>query len=449
MADRTAAWHGVAMSSGTSSEVEGAESSLARVPLERVVIVGASLAGLRAAETLRQRAFAGDVVVVGAEPHRPYDRPPLSKKLLSGEWDADRIHLRQPESFDELEVQWELGVAAERLELAERTLLLADGRTLDFDGMIIATGAAPKHIGDHGPYRHVHVLRSLDDALAVRARLAGGGERVVVIGAGFIGLEVAATAVQLGNDVVVLEGGPAPLIRGLGPEMGAAIGKMHTARGVDLRCGVAVEGFTDGGVLTRPMGDPAADRELVPADVIIVGVGVTPSTEWLEGSGIELRDGIVCDEHLRVRLDPAGSAINAIDTLFAAGDVVRWPNVLLGHEMRVEHWTNAAEQGAHAASNLLAVASGEPLQPYAPVPFFWSDQFEHRIQFLGHAMPGDEVRVVAGSIEEGKFLALYGGDGRLHGALGVNAPRWVMPTRRLLLDAVPWEEALVAAVPAS
>src|SRR6478735_10064403 len=407
------------MSSGTPPEDRGAESSRGAVPLDRVVIVGASLAGLRAAETLRQRAFAGDVVVVGAETHRPYDRPPLSKKLLSGEWDADRIHLRQPEAFDELDVRWELGVAGERLDLAERTLVLADGRTLEFDGMIIATGAAPKHIGDHSPYQHVHVLRSLDDALAVRARLAGGGQRVVVIGAGFIGLEVAATAAQLGNEVVVLEGGPAPLIRGLGAEMGAVIGAMHTARGVDLRCGVAVEGFTDD--------------------------GVTPATGWLDGSGIELRDGIVCDEYLRVRLDPAGPVVDAIDTLFAAGDVVRWPNVLLGHEMRVEHWTNATEQGAHAASNLVAVGAGEPLVPYAPVPFFWSDQFEHRIQFLGHAMPDDEVRVVAGSIEEGKFLALYGADGRLHGALGVNAPRWVMPTRRLLLDATPWEEALVAA----
>ena len=439
----------VAMSTGTPSE-----DQQPRVPLERVVIVGASLAGLRAAETLRQRAFAGDVVVVGAEPHRPYDRPPLSKKLLSGEWEADRIHLRQPDSFDELDVRWELGVAASRLDLAARSLTLADGRRLDFDGMIIATGAAPKHIGDHGPFAHVHVLRSLDDALAVRERLAGGGKRVVVIGAGFIGLEVAATAVQLGNEVVVLEGGPAPLIRGLGAEMGAAIGAMHTARGVDLRCGVAVEGFTDDGVLTRPMGGPAegevgAEVELVAADVIVVGVGVAPSTGWLDGSGIELRDGIVCDENLRVQLEPAESLVNAIDTLFAAGDVVRWPNILLGHEMRVEHWTNAAEQGAHAASNLLAVAAGEPLVPYAPVPFFWSDQFEHRIQFLGHAMPGDEVRVVAGSIEEGKFLALYGSDGRLHGALGVNAPRWVMPTRRLLLDATPWDDALVAAVPAS
>ncbi len=434
----------VAMSSGTPSEAIGA-----RVPLERVVIVGASLAGLRAAETLRHRAFSGDVVVVGAEPHRPYDRPPLSKKLLSGEWEADRIHLRQPESFDELDVRWELGVAAERLDLARRSLTLADGRSLDFDGMIIATGAAPKHIGDHGPFEHVHVLRSLDDALEVRARLAGGGQRVVVIGAGFIGLEVAATAVQLGNEVTVLEGGPAPLIRGLGAEMGAAIGRMHTARGVDLRCGVAVEGFTDAGVLTRPMDEPTADRVVVPADVIVVGVGVTPSTGWLEGSGIELRDGIVCDEHLRVRLERAGSVRNAIETLFAAGDVVRWPNLLLGHEMRVEHWTNAAEQGAHAASNLLAVAAGEPLLPYAPVPFFWSDQFEHRIQFLGHAMPDDEVRVVAGSIEEGKFLALYGGGGRLHGALGVNAPRWVMPTRRLLLESTPWEESLVAAVPSA
>lgn len=419
------------------------------VPLDRVVIVGASLAGLRAAETLRQREFGGEVVVIGAEPHRPYDRPPLSKKLLSGEWEPDRIHLRQPDTFDELDVQWELGVTAQRLDLIERNLALADGRDLPFDGLIIATGAHPKRIGGQDAHGHVMVLRSLDDALAVREQLAVGGRRVAVIGAGFIGLEVAATAVRLDNSVVVLEGGPAPLIRGLGAEMGAVIGAMHTTEGVDLRCDVAVVGFADDGVLTRPMGEPDTEPELVPADVIVVGVGVTPATDWLEGSGVELRDGVVCDEHLQVRLADDAPATATISTSFAAGDVVRWPNLLLGHEMRVEHWTNAAEQGAQAASNLLAVAAGEPMTPYAPVPFFWSDQFDHRIQFLGHAMPGDEVRIVAGSVEEGKFLALYGAEGRLHGALGVNAPRWLMPVRRLLMASTPWEDALDAAAPAS
>jgi NADPH-dependent 2,4-dienoyl-CoA reductase/sulfur reductase-like enzyme len=416
------------------------------VALDRIVIVGASLSGLRAAETLRQREFGGDVVVVGSEPHRPYDRPPLSKKLLSGEWEPDRIHLRQPDTFDDLDVTWQLGTTATSLDLLRRELQLADDsggeRSLSFDGLVIATGAVPKQIGDHAPHDHVHVLRSLDDALRVREAIASGGRRVVVIGAGFIGLEVAATARQLGNDVVVLEGGPAPLIRGLGAEMGAAIGAMHTTKGIDLRCNVAVDGFTDRGVLIRPV-DGSAGSEVLAADVIVVGVGVTPSVGWLEGSGLELRDGIVCDEFLRA-LVPAGVGSPMV---FAAGDVARWPNPLLGHEMRVEHWTNAAEQGAHAASNLLALAIGEPLQAYSPIPFFWSDQFEHRIQFLGHAMPGDEVRVVAGSVEEGKFLALYGGGGRLHGALGVNAPRWVMPTRKLLLEQMSWEDALIAAVP--
>jgi NADPH-dependent 2,4-dienoyl-CoA reductase/sulfur reductase-like enzyme len=170
---------------------------------------------------------------------------------------------------------------------------------------------------------------------------------------------------------------------------------------------------------------------------------VSPATGWLDGSGLAIRDGVVCDETLRVRTVD-GSAPHPV---FAAGDVARWPNGLFGHEMRVEHWTNAAEQGAHAASNLMALDLGEALEAYAPVPFFWSDQFEHRIQFLGHAIAGDEVHVVAGSVAEGKFLALYGWGGQLHGALGVNAPRWVMPTRRLFLERMPFADALVAAAP--
>jgi NADPH-dependent 2,4-dienoyl-CoA reductase/sulfur reductase-like enzyme len=255
----------------------------------------------------------------------------------------------------------------------------------------------------------------------------------VVIGAGFIGLEVAATAHQLGNDVTVLEGGPAPLIRGLGAEMGSAIAAIHRDRGVDLRCGMTVEALTGTGV--------QLPGEHLDADLVVVGIGVSAATDWLEGSGLELRDGIVCDETLQA-LNADGAAVEGV---YAAGDVARWPNPLFGEEMRVEHWTNAAEQGALAASNLLAVASGEAGEPYAPVPFFWSDQFDQRLQFLGRSAPDDEVVVAAGSLEEGKLLALYGRNGKLHGAFGLNAPRWVMPMRKLLLAQASFTDALAHA----
>jgi NADPH-dependent 2,4-dienoyl-CoA reductase/sulfur reductase-like enzyme len=401
--------------------------------MERVVVVGASLAGLRAAETIRQRDFAGAVVVVGAEIHRPYDRPPLSKKLLSGEWDHERIHLRRPDAFDELDVEWRLGVHATGLDVDARRLRLSDGSSVDFDGAVIATGARPRRLAGHDRFAHVHELRTVDDALAIREEIAPGGRRVVVIGAGFIGLEVAATAKLLGNDVVVLEGAEAPLIRGLGAEMGTAIAELHRDHGVDIRCGVRVEALTDDGVAL-------GGGELLRADVIVVGIGVEPVTHWLEESGLELRDGVVCDEYLQARRTDGTPAAG----IFAAGDVTRWMNPLFGEEMRVEHWTNAAEQGAHAATNLLDAAQGSAVTPYAPLPFFWSDQYEHRIQFLGRASADDEVQIVAGSVADRKFLALFGHAGRLHGALGLNAPRWIMPTRKLFLEQASWAEALAA-----
>jgi NADPH-dependent 2,4-dienoyl-CoA reductase/sulfur reductase-like enzyme len=404
-----------------------------RHSLERVVVVGASLAGLRAAETLRQHASVGSVVVIGDEPHRPYDRPPLSKKLLSGEWEPDRIHLRQPDIFDELDVVWQLGTAATGLDLTQRRVELANAEFVPFDGLIVATGARPRRLPGHDTFDHVHELRSLDDAMALRREIAPGGRRVVVIGAGFIGLEAAATAKTLGNDVVVLEGASAPLIRGLGAEMGEAIADLHRAHGVDVRCDVRIDALTDDGVRL-------GDGEVVPADVIVVGIGVSPATDWLIGSGIQIRDGIVCDATLNALADD-GSVVPGV---FAAGDVARWPNGLFDEEMRVEHWTNAAEQGALAATNLVHLAAGEEPEPYEPLPFFWSDQFEHRIQFLGRASSDDDVRVVAGSIADGKFLTLFGRNGRLHGALGVNAPRWVMPTRKLFLERASWIDAVAA-----
>ncbi len=396
----------------------------------RIAVVGASLAGLRAAETLSQRAPEIEVVVIGAEPHRPYDRPPLSKKLLSGEWEPERIQLRPADTFDELDVEWRFGVAATGLELATSgpggRLDLSDGSSVEAEGIIIATGATPRRLPGQSQYVHVHVLRTLDDAMEIRASLIEGKRRVVVIGAGFIGLEVAAIAKQLNNQVTVIEGAAAPLIRGLGMEMGAAVADVHRSHGVDVRCGVQVEALTATGVQLA--------GEHLDADLVVVGIGVVPSTQWLEDSGLELRDGIVCDETLL-----------AAPGVYAAGDVARWPNPLFEEEMRVEHWTNAAEQGALAANNLLDVAASEPPVAYGPVPFFWSDQFDQRIQFLGRSSPDDDVVIAAGSVSDGKLLALYGRGGKLHGAFGLNAPRWVMPMRKQLLNQVSLADAVAFA----
>lgn len=390
-----------------------------------MVVVGASLAGLRACETLRSAGFAGTVTLVGAERHLPYDRPPLSKKLLAGEWEPDRISLRKPEDVDELGLDRRLGTPAAALDVDHREVVLADDVRIPFDGLVLATGAAPIRLSGQEEVPGVFELRTLDDALALRAALVGG-VRVVVIGAGFIGLEVAATAAARGCAVTVLEAASAPLVRGLGPAMGTAAAAHHAEVGTDVRCGVQVTALRPGEV-------ELGDGTVVAADVVVVGVGVRPATGWLTGSGLELRDGIVCDATLS-----AGVA-----GVYAAGDLARWPNELFGEEMRVEHWTNAAEQGAHAAKNLLATAAGEAPVPYAPVPFFWSDQGTQRIQFLGRGPTDalDEVEVLVGSPEERRFLALYHRGDRLRGALGLNVPKLVMPYRKLLGEGAAWSTA--------
>jgi len=401
--------------------------------LRTIVVVGSSLAGLRACETLRQEGFAGEIALIGAEAEIPYDRPPLSKKVLAGEWDADRIRLRKPDDFAGLALDLRLGSAAVALDVAARVVTLADGSKLPFDGLVIATGATPRRLPGQPDLDGVVELRTLANSIALRDRIADGAARVTVIGAGFIGLEVAATARQRGCVVTVLEGAAAPLIRGLGAEMGTAVAAVHTRHGVDLRCGVSVAGIEGDG--TCVTGVRLADGYFVESDVVVVGVGVAPATQWLAESGLLLGDGIVCDATLQT----------SAPGIYAAGDCARWPNAVFAgfddEEMRIEHWTNAAEQGAAAARNMLAVARGETPTPYESVPFFWSDQFDSRIQFVGRAHGGDEIHVFAGDLS-GDFAALYGFAGRLRGVLAVNMPRLVMPFRALIAAHATWSEAL-------
>lgn len=404
--------------------------------LDHVVVVGASLAGLRAMETLRAEGFTGRITAIGAEAHLPYDRPPLSKQFLAGDWDADRIALRKPEAMESLGVDWRLGVAASGLDLDEQQVLLADGGSVGYDGLVLATGSVPRALPGQPDAAGVHVLRTLDESVALRSAVTAPGAKLVVIGAGFIGLEVAASARKLGAEVVVLEGLPAPLVRALGPAMGTAVAAVHGRNGVEIRCDVRVDGIetVDG----RATGVRLASGEVVTADAVLVGIGAAPATGWLAGSGLAIgegpgKDGVWCDAALDAGADPGPG------TVFAAGDIARWD--LRGEMVRLEHWTNAAEQGAHAARNLLRRAAGEPAEAYLPVPFVWSDQYDARIQLLGHPGPDDDVDVVAGSITDGTFAALYHAGDRLTGALGVSMPKAVMPVRKLLAAGATYPEA--------
>ncbi|MDQ3178850.1 MAG: FAD-dependent oxidoreductase [Actinomycetota bacterium] len=387
-------------------------------PLRRVVIVGSSLAGLRACETLRQGGFDGGIVLVGSERHPPYDRPPLSKKVLQGEWELDRIHLRKPEALAELGLDERFGETAVALDLSEAerggTVVLESGERIAGDAVVIATGSRPRLLTDQPS--DAHVLRCIEDSIALRRAFAGGGRQVCLVGAGFIGLEAAAAARMAGNEVTVLEALDAPMSRAFGAEVGWAMAAVHEDEGVSIRTRAVVAGFEPGAVVL-------GDGTRLAADVVLVGIGAAPVTEWLQGSGLTLDDGVLVDAALRTERPG----------VYAAGDVARWPNGRFGGEvMRVEHWTNAAEQGAVAASNVLAEASGEPVQPYEPVPFVWSDQYRHRIQYLGHARGDDEVEIAVGSVADRRFVALYSRAGRLRAAAGLNSPRQVMPYRALL-----------------
>lgn len=394
---------------------------------DSVTIVGASQAGMHAAQTLRAEGFDGPITVIGDETDEPYDRPPLSKQVLAGEWDADRIGL--PAASEDLDLQWRLGRRATALDAERQSLTLDGGEEVPFDSLVVATGASPVRIPGTDDFDGIHTLRTLRDCMAIRAGFDATPRRLVVVGAGFIGAEVAATARGRGLDVTMVEALPVPLQRGLGDQLGSVMADVHRDHGVDLRLGVGVEGFSGD---SRVEQVSLSDGSTVEADVVVVGVGVRPNTGWLDSSSLEIDNGVVCD-----------ATCLAAPGIVAAGDVARWPSTRYGQSLRVEHWENAIQQGKAAGRRLLA--SVDAAEVYDPVPWFWSDQYDRKIQMAGLSAPHDQVEVVIGSTDERRFVALFGNEGRVVGVLGMNRPRHVMQLRVHAADGTPFDQAVEAA----
>ena len=388
--------------------------------MSRIVIVGASLAGIRAAEALRREGHDGEIVLLGAEPHPPYDRPPLSKQLLAGQMTRDQLELRVDPG---LEAELRLSTRAVGLDVDRRKVMTDLGEPVPFDGLVVATGAHPRTLPGLAALaglEGVVMLRTVEDGLTLR-RAFDARPRVVVVGAGFIGSEVAATAHGLGLEVTVVEALPVPMVRAIGIELGQRCGRLHLDHGVDLRLGVGVTGLLGNGHVE---GVQLENGTVIAADLVVIGVGVAPTTDWLEGSGLDLVDGLRCDQWCR-----ALSGGRPVPTVVGAGDVARWDHPLFGEAVRVEHWTNAVEQGHSAAAALLR---GEQAPPFAPVPYFWSDQYETKIQFVGR--PGPELRVVEGSVDDDRFVVAFGREDRLVGALSFNRPARIMRYRALIAE---------------
>ncbi|WP_433521507.1 NAD(P)/FAD-dependent oxidoreductase [Nocardia pseudovaccinii] len=380
--------------------------------LRNVIIVGASLAGLRGAEELRRAGHTGALTLVGAETHfPPFDRPPLSKEVLSGKWTEEEARLRP---FEEIDAELVLGTAAIGLDLDSNTLTLSNGEKRNFDDLMIATGTSVRPLPcPGGDLPGVVTIRSIEDCRALE-KLLESKPRVAAIGAGFIGSEIAAVCRQRDLDVTLADFAEVPLSRQLGGDIASRIMQRHRDEGVDLVLGVGVEAVlgTD-----RVEAVKFTDGREIPAEVVVAGVGVLPATGWLEGSGIDIDGGVMCDAFGRVGGRPH---------VVAAGDVSRWFNPAYGRALRVEHWTNAVEQAEHAARTLM----GQNEQPYTAAPYFWSDQYDMHLQFAGVA--GSEQVLVEGSFDEGRWVVECRQDDRI---VGVVANNWVarfMKRRRMI-----------------
>jgi 3-phenylpropionate/trans-cinnamate dioxygenase ferredoxin reductase component len=397
--------------------------------LNRVVIIGAGAADLTTAESLRRLGFGGTIRMVHAEHTLPYDRPPLSKQVLAGTWPPEKVLLRSPAALEKLALDWHHGVQASRLDVAGHRVDLSDGKRLEFDVAVIATGVAPRSLARGQDLQGVFVLRTLDEALALQHALTAG-RRLVVVGGGFLGLEVAATARQLGLEVEVIEPLPVCLEGPLGRTIGERVMHLQNAHRVRLRNGIGVRRLIgdqeqgNGGAVTAV---ELQDGTILPAESVLVAIGSQPAVDWLAGSGLTLQNGIVCNAFCEAAPD-----------IYAAGDVSNWYHPHLERHVRLEHRMNATEQGQAVARNIL----GER-QPFAPIPFFWSDQFDVKIQMYGIASRGAALQIVEGALHEDRFVAAYSEEGeRLVAVLGWKSPKQLLSYRQQLLAAyTPSQEA--------
>ncbi|SFO23258.1 NADPH-dependent 2,4-dienoyl-CoA reductase, sulfur reductase [Pseudonocardia ammonioxydans] len=382
--------------------------------MRRIVVVGAGLAGLRAAQELRSRGFDGDLRIVGDEPHMPYNRPPLSKQVLAGDMEPENCAF----PLDDLDARWMLGTPAAGLNVGGRVLRLADGYDLPYDGLVIATGRRAREWPDRPDLSGFHVLRGLDDVIALRAAVVDR-PRVAIVGAGFVGCEVAATLRTRGiDDIDLIDVAPHPM-PALGHTIGERATRLHAARGIRLHMNTSVERFEGTERVTAVHLD---EGTRIPADLVLIALGSAPNTEWLSGSGLELCEGnVLCDARC--------FALGHSD-IVAAGDVATWPHPRVdGAPVRVEHWTNASDMARRAAQNLLAPASAEE---YAPVPTFWSDQYDAAIKAVGLWGRSEEVRILEEDLETGHLIAEGHCSDGLIGALVINRNKEFIKYRRHL-----------------
>ncbi len=392
-----------------------------------VVVVGSSIGGVRAAQSLRSEGYEGRVVLVGEETQLPYDKPPLSKQFLTGQWDLDRVLLLTEEKAADDGIELRLGSAATHLDVAERTVHLADGTALEYDSAVIATGASARP-SPWRPESGVHVVRTMADSRLLSEHLADGGP-VVVVGGGFIGAEVAGSARGLGHEVTVVDPLPTPIGRVVGPEIGRYFTELHHRHGVETRFGVGVEAIEGrAGDLTVRL----TDGSQLPAGTVVVGIGAVPNDGWLADSGLPIDNGVLCDQYSR--------ALDAPD-VFAVGDVARWFHPDHREYVRVEHWTNAVEQAVCAAHN---IAHPDDLKAHHPVEYVWSDQYDWKAQIVGRPIHGTRHELVGElSGERPRAAVLYADDtGRLCGVVTVNWPKALVLCRRMLPTATAFDDAL-------
>lgn len=382
---------------------------------QRLVVVGASLAGLHTAEAVRRGGFDGAVTLIGDELHLPYDRPPLSKQFLHGVWEADRTAFRTKEELRRSGIELAAGLTAVSLDIGRRpSVVLDSGDRVPYDLLVLATGARARKLGNPD-LAGVYTLRTLEDAHSIR-RAFGRRPRVTVVGGGFIGAEVAAAARASGLEVTIVEALPAPMSRVLGSELGNACADLHRENGVRVLCGTGVERLEGETSVSAVL---LTDGTRIPAELVIVGIGAIPNDEWLQDSGaLDIDNGVVCDQF--------GSAA---ENIYAVGDVARWWHPTFQESIRVEHWAHAREQAGYVAGRIC-----EPTghAAFASVPYVWSDQYDVKIQIAGRPGPSDVLHVVHGDPASKNFLALYGREGIVTGAVAFNNPQGIARARRLI-----------------